>query len=205
MKLERMTPSQKRKDIWHLEFDDGGKMTVTTVIIADFSLYSGRELTDEEYAALTDASETARVRARALRILGARAMSERELHDRLLRKGETEESAAEAVAWLKRAGLLDDREYAASVVRHYAAGGYGARKIRDELYRRGISKELWDGALALLPEADAAIDKILADQLGADFEVDDVKKATNLLIRRGFLWEEIHDALRRYSDRIGEP
>ena len=37
--------------------------------------------------------------------------------------------------------------YAAQVVRYYSAKGYGERKLRDELYRRGVPRELWDEAL----------------------------------------------------------
>ena len=33
------------------------------------------------------------------------------------------------------------------VVRHYAAKGYGPRKIRDELYRRGVPREFWEDAM----------------------------------------------------------
>ena len=42
------------------------------------------------------------------------------------------------VAWLVGLGYINDREYAGMVVRHYAAKGYGARRVRDELRRRGI-------------------------------------------------------------------
>ena len=59
--------------------------------------------------------------------------------------GEQEDAAA-AVAWLEDIGALDDAAYAASVARHYAAMGYGPVKIRDEFYRRGVPKDLWDEA-----------------------------------------------------------
>ena len=44
-------------------------------------------------------------------------------------------------------GFLNDALYAEQVVRHYSAKGYGLRKLRDELYRRGVPRELWDEAL----------------------------------------------------------
>ena len=38
---------------------------------------------------------------------------------------------------LEELGFLNDASYAEQVVRHYSAKGYGLRKLRDELYRRG--------------------------------------------------------------------
>ena len=49
---------------------------------------------------------------------------------------------------------LDDEEYAGQIVRHYSAKGYGERRIREELYRRGIPREYWKDALAQQPETD---------------------------------------------------
>ena len=39
---------------------------------------------------------------------------------------------------MEELGFLNDAAYAAQVVRYYSAKGYGERKLRDELYRRGI-------------------------------------------------------------------
>ena len=103
-------------------------------------------------------------------IIGARAMSVKELTDRLKEKGESPENAEDAAAWLQEMHLLDDAQYAAMCVRHYAAKGYGAGRIRSELYRRGIPRELWDEALQELPEQDAQIDTLLRRRI--DFKND---------------------------------
>ena len=96
------------------------------------------------------------LREKALALLTARPMSRRELIDRLTacpRDREKppladEAQAAETADWLERLGLLNDAEYARTVVRHYSAKGYGPYKVRDELYRRGVARELWEDALA---------------------------------------------------------
>ena len=133
-------------------FDTGEEVRTTLAVVTDFHLRSGKELTSPELDALRAASERSRCRQRALRIIGARAMSVKELTDRLKEKGESPENAEDAAAWLQELHLLDDAQYAAMCVRHYAAKGYGAGRIRSELYRRGIPRELWDDALQELPE-----------------------------------------------------
>ena len=127
-------------------FDTGEEVRTTLAVVTDFHLRSGKELTSPELDALRAASERSRCRQRALRIIGARAMSVKELTDRLKEKGESPENAEDAAAWLQELHLLDDAQYAAMCVRHYAAKGYGAGRIRSELYRRGIPRELDEAA-----------------------------------------------------------
>ena len=108
-------------------FDTGEELRTTLAVVTDFHLRSGKELTSQELDALRAASERSRCRQRALRIIGARAMSVKELTDRLKEKGESPENAEDAAAWLQEMHLLDDAQYAAMCVRHYAAKGAATR------------------------------------------------------------------------------
>ena len=82
-------------------FDTGEELRTTLAVVTDFHLRSGKELTSPELDALRAASERSRCRQRALRIIGARAMSVKELTDRLKEKGESPENAEDAAAWLQ--------------------------------------------------------------------------------------------------------
>lgn len=182
-------------------FDNGEELRTTLAVVTELSLYSGRTLTEDELSAVRDASARSRCRQRALRILGARAMSVKELTDRLKEKGESPENAEDAAQWLLDMRLLDDAQYAAMCVRHYAAKGYGPGKIRNELYRRGIARELWDEALEELPEQGDRIDALLRRKLKSDTpDRAELRKAADYLYRRGFGRDEIHAALARYSE-----
>ena len=173
-------------------FDTGEEVRTTLAVVTDFHLRSGKELTSPELDALRAASERSRCRQRALRIIGARAMSVKELTDRLKEKGESTENAEDAAAWLQELHLLDDAQYAAMCVRHYAAKGYGAGRIRSELYRRGIPRELWD-------------DTLLRRRLRSDTpDRDELRRASDYLYRRGFGRDEIRAAIARYQDNFEE-
>lgn len=189
---------------FELSLSDGEKLKIAPDQVADFSLYPDRELTDAELEELRSAAALHHTKERALRIINARAMSEREMYDRLVEKGESEQNAAAAVAWLLDLHFLNDADYAAAVARHCAAKGYGKRRVRDELYKRKIPRELWDAAMEELPEEDDTLDKLLRARLrGAD--ADDraaLKRATDALLRRGFGWDEIKAAVERF--RSGE-
>ena len=144
---------------------NGETVKTTLAVAAEMSIYSGRELSEGEARELLEKSALARARERAMRIISARPMSERELYDRLVEKGETEHNAADCVAWLKGLHFLSDEEYAGMIVRHYAQKGYGRRRVRDELYRRKVPRNLWDTALEELPEQDDTIDRLLRSRI----------------------------------------
>ena len=197
---------QLSDDRFVLALDSGETLRVTLNDVADFSLFAGRLLTAGELEALRAAAALSRCRERAMRIIAARAMSERELYDRLVEKGETEPNAAAAVAWLVELRFLNDADYAAGLVRRGAERGYGPRRVRDELYRHKVPRELWDEALTALPEQDGTVDRLLRQRLrGADIaDRNALKKAADALLRRGFGWEEIHSAVERLRNQFDE-
>ena len=137
-----------------LVFDDGTELKTTLGIITEHFIHSGMDFDEDAYNELVSACTLALAKARALRIINARPMSREELRKRLVEKGETPENAEECAEWLCQMGLINDAEYAGSVVRHYAAKGYGASRIKQELRRHGVSRELWDEAMEQMPEQD---------------------------------------------------
>ena len=137
---------------------------------------------------------------RALRILGNRNFSEREMQRRLISKGETQENAEETVRWLVRLGYINDADYAELIVRHYSDKGYGVSRIRDELYKRGIPRDLWDDKLEVLNESEVneATLEFLRKKLGESNDKDDLRRATDSLVRRGFTYDEARAAVNKY-------
>jgi len=136
---------------------------------------------------------------KALALLDKRDYSRKELLRKLTEKGISDADANAALDRLCELGFVDDARYAPIVMRHYAARGYGRRRVAQELQRRGIPKELWDEALSQMPEQDEELDRLLRSRLrGAD--PDDraaLKKAADALLRRGYGWDEINEAVER--------
>ncbi len=130
-----------------------------------------------------------------------RPHSEKELRAKLAQKGVPAEDIETVTDLCVEYGFVDDSEYAGMIARHYAGLGYGPGRVRTELARRGVPKTLWEDALAELPESTDAIDRLLAAKLrGRD--VSDRRerdKAAAALFRKGYSWEDIRAALRRYG------
>ena len=204
MIIQELKPSKRARDRWLAVLEDGSVLRVSRNQIADFALYAGRELSEEEADRLLEAIENENFRSYALRVVTETPKSRNMLLKLLGEKNCQPERAEEIADWLEDIGLLNDGRYAADVVELYARKGYGKRKIRDELYRRGVPRELWDEALEQIEEEDsaAAIDAFLEKKLKGSHEPKDVKRASDALARRGFSWPEISDALRRYGMEV---
>lgn len=180
-------------------FEDGKEIKSTLAVITDMRLFSGKDLDEEEQKELENSSLRSIARDRCIEMLSRRRMSRKELIDKLLRKGESEDIAEFCADWLEEKGFLDDESYAAAVARHYANKGYGAGRVRSELHRRGVERELWDEAVDNMPPVDDKLDKLVAQKLKDPEDKDQLRKLSASLYRRGYSWEEIRSALRRHN------
>ena len=181
-----------------VHFEDGSELRSTLGAVTDLRLFSGKDLDEEQLDELRLLSRRSIARERALELVSRRMLSRKELYDKLILKGEDEATAEFCVQWLSEQGFLNDESYAAAVARHYAAKGYGQGRVRSELSRRGIPRELWDEALDNMPEPDDKLDRLIAARLKDPEDRDAVRKLSASLFRRGYSWEEIRSALRRY-------
>ncbi len=134
-----------------------------------------------------------------------RMLSKKELTERLTKKGASPDDAAETADWLEDLGAVDDTAYAGVIVRHYGAMGCGAARVRQELHRRGVPKELWDEALEQLPPPQEAIEKFLCAKLrGRPLTPEDSRRLAAALQRRGFSWQDIRPILNGLGQEIDE-
>ena len=177
--------------------EDESEVKTTLGTVTELRLFAGRELNDRDMDILRRESKKALSREKALEFVSQRQMSASELNKKLRDKGADEETADYCVQWILERGLLDEERYAAAVVRHYAAKGYGEGRVRQELMRRGVPRDLWDDALSAMPEDTSRLDRLVASKLRDPGDRDAVRKLSASLYRRGYSGEEIREALER--------
>ena len=196
-RLERSKRVRGRYLVW---LDDGTMLRATEQEVLDFALRPGLELGEEETARLRASSSESAAKARAARMIGARPLAKRELVDRLVAKGEGAEQAACAADWLEELGAVDDRAYAAMLVRHYDARGYGPQRLREELRRRKVPAEYWEEALAGARPEEEVIEQYLERRLSrGPVTEQELGRQANALRRRGFSWRAIRSQLDRWQ------
>ena len=200
MVIQELKPSARVEGRWLAVLEDGSLLRLGQNEVADFALYPGRELTEEEGAALMAALRRNALREKALALLARKPQSRWELARKLKEWGGAAEEGEAICDRLEELGYLNDAVYAAQVVEHYSAKGFGTKRLRDELYRRGIPRELWEEALSQAGEATQAIDAFLRKKL-KDEKPDRaaLKRVSDALARRGYSWSDISRALSRYQ------
>lgn len=205
MTISKLTPSKRVEGRWLVFLEDGTILRVGENEVIQFALYAGKELSQREADELLAAARRSGLKEKTLELLSRKPQSRAQVERKLRQWEAGEEEIAAICDRMEELGYLNDADYALRVVRHYSAEGYGAGKLRDELYRRGVPRELWDDALAQRDDPSDSLDAFVAKKLaGKTPDRKELKKVSDALARRGFSWSEISSALDRYRAECDE-
>ena len=197
-RIERIQPSLHKKDRVLVYLTGGRLLRITPEELLRFDLRPGMDLAEDVLEELRRAAARSLTRQQAAEMAGRRMLSRKELSDRLVKKGTDPQVAEDTAQWLEELGAVDESAYAAAIARHYAAMGYGPGRVRQELQHRGVPRELWDDALARMPDPEEAIDRFLTAKLrGKTPDRATLQRLSAALQRRGFSWQDIRPALAR--------
>ena len=139
---------------------------------------------------------------KAMRLLSRRALSERELLNKLCAAGYPFREARDAVAECRKRGYVNDEAFAADYTELLAGRCLGGPRIRLALRKRGIPAELQEEPLEAAAETEAErASEALAYKLRLLARETDPRrkreKAFRFLIGRGFSCESCRTALER--------
>ena len=193
MRIDSVSQSPDRAGRYLVKFSDGSSMRLYRQTVEDFRMYPGMELADLD--AVRESNSRYSAKMRAVRIVSASSVSKRDLEARLVRKGESEEQAKEAVKWLSDLNLLDDRQTAKQIVERCIRKGYGIQRAKQALYEKQIPKQLWEEALEDYPDQTDAIAAFLRTKLRDPDDPKQVKRAIDAALRRGHSYGEVKRAL----------
>ncbi len=200
MRIEVLKPSQRVKGRFLLHMEDGNILRVGEREILEYSLYSGKELSQDEIVELLKSAHAGGLKDKALNLLTRKPQSRRELERKMREWEASPEEIAEICDRLEELKFLDDEAHARRIVQHYSRKGYGLQKLRAELSGRGIPREYWEEALNLVENTDSAIDEFILKKLkNQPADPKSLKKVSDALMRRGFSWSEVREGLNRYQ------
>lgn len=140
---------------------------------------------------------------RALGLLVRREHSQKELSRKLAARGVDPEAARGAIDKLRDAGWQDDVRFAETLIRSRAATGYGPLHIRAELATHGLGREAIAAAMDEFDCDWSANARGLVQRRFGVIPANDrhaLRKAADLLIRRGFGSEHVRAAARADTD-----
>ena len=140
-------------------------------------------------------------RKKALKLLEHMDRTEKGLYDRLLRAGFSEDLAADAVAYVKEYGYVDDRRYAMNYIM-YRIHDKRRQKIFQELQQKGIDRQTIQAAWEEASELEEPDEKKILCQMiekkyapGSRIEEKEMRRLFGYLARRGFRSGDIFSVL----------
>lgn len=125
----------------------GDRYRITVHDLDTLGLEEGGAVSEEEIDALAEAVERLSCIKKAFEFLSYGDLSEKQLRDKLIRKFPKELSTDVAALFVERGYVNDARLAERYAETFYEFKNIGLGRIRDELYRRGISRENIENAL----------------------------------------------------------
>ena len=204
--VSAIEPQERRGGRRSNVYLDGRYAFSLTTELAVQELRVGEPISEERYAALVVKDQHARCFDAALRFLGARPRSEREIRDRLARHEFDVMVVDRVIERLRRIQLVDDAAFATYWVEQRATHRpRGARLLKQELRHKGVSQEVLAEALPADDDEEGAYRAAQrkATSLRALDERTFKQRLGSFLQRRGYGYETIRPVVTRLWRETG--
>lgn len=194
-----------KKHCFKVTFDNGRTEFIDVDVVAEYGIKSDMELDEEWFTQVVmKHSDYVRAKERALWYLDRSDYSERTLFEKLCRAGFSEKSCSEVMAFLREYGMVDDRRYAMRLSERYSEANVSKREAYQKLIMKGIPSALAREVTAQTEfdegaQIRALIEKKYRNKLSDRASVEKVYAA---LIRKGFSFGAVRDALKQYHEEM---
>ncbi|MEG1614917.1 MAG: regulatory protein RecX [Oscillospiraceae bacterium] len=182
----------------HISVDDEYRATVDADFWFSGTVRSGDEITEDELTALLDAVGFRRAYSRALDIISRRDHTKKELVQKLSQKVD-KEIAIQVADKIEELGLINEENYAQMLAHDLQIRkGMSPFRIRQELLRRGVSREISQN---ITDELDTDDKQCIINLLNSKFasrnlaDEKDLRRTINSLIRLGYQYSDIKNAI----------
>ena len=184
-------------------------------LVVDRRLILGKLLDTSDVEQLISDAEIGKLMERMYRLFNIRQRSEKEIKDYLKNlsfkrklKGEEElplNIINMAIELMKKKGMVNDKQFAISWV-HSRSRKYGPQRIKQELYKKGIDKEIIETVISgqVTGYSEEVAQKLLEKRLERWKSLPTLefkKKAYDYLLRRGFNYEMVKNIVEKYIEK----
>lgn len=192
----------KRKGLTSVLLEDGCELLLDTEIVILNSLTPGAVLDDPDK--LLFESDVKRAKSRALWYLSRGDLSRKKLQEKLIRGGFMPSAAIQAVERMEELSLIDDTRLAQRLYEYLSESGASKREILYKLQNKGIPSDIAKQII----EADESsesdkLQKLIKTKYASKLQNEEnVKKVFAALIRKGYNYSDVREALKAYSEEL---
>lgn len=199
MKITNIEPQKNSKRV-NIYIDNKFAFGLNDEIRFKYSLRIDDDIDQNYIDNVLKAEEQVKVTSHALNLLSFRQRSEKEIYIALNRKGYEESYIIYAIEYLKERKYLDDTAFATSfILDKQNLNKFGSKRIKYELYNKGISKEIVEETLNIDPQEEYEAALELATKKLNSCKGDDrnsiYRKVGGLLQRKGYSYDIVSKIL----------
>lgn len=199
----KLTFKKGKQDKIHISVDGEYSFTVDETYFLSMGIYNGKEVDSDELEEIRETVNVRRAYNYAVSLLSRRDHSEKELMNKLSLKGYSD-GAEKAIDKLRAGGYVSDERFARLYVRELQTfKKYGKRRIEQELYRKGIDREIIREVLDETDFDESELVSLIKRKYGRYLSDEKgVAKTINGLLRMGYCYSEIRSALKEINENI---
>ena len=199
-KITKIEYQKNNKNRVNIYLDDSFAFGIDLNIMIKYSLSKNMELEEGFIEEILKAEEEINVYNYALSVLSRTFKSEKQLIAKLTEKGYDKQFIDIAIIKLKEKKYLDDEQYSEILINNkITVSKYGKRRIKQDLYNKGISNDIIDEKLSLISDDDELGRALsLGRKKLRTIKNDDERrsiKLTNHLINKGFEYSTVKKAV----------
>lgn len=203
--MELTAAEPRRRGFVQLFLDGEAAVKLDAQVFLQSGLKPGDQVSDQELFELIQASDARRAQEKALYLLEYRNYSKRELTEKIARTAASREAAQAAAGRMEELGLIDDRRFGEDYAKElFSRKGYGARRVAQELRRKGLDQELVQELVEKYggPEQSGEnIRRVLEKKYPGWQEDEKVRRrAFAALQRLGYSYQEVREAMGQGED-----
>jgi regulatory protein len=203
--ITKIELQKNNKHRFNIYLDEAYAFSIHEDILIKHRLLKGQLISEEELRSVLLDEERNGAYLKALRFLGARPRTNKEVRQKLQAAGYEEAVIEETVRRLESERYVDDRQFAKQWTEHRLySQNKGKAFIRQELLQKGVGREHiqealqgieWEDELSSAVEIGA---KKWRQTSGETF--DRKRKTAAFLLRRGFSSDVVQQALRKINE-----
>lgn len=162
-KITKIEVQKKNKHRYSVYINDSFEFGINEEVLLKYGLEVGSEIDEYFIENILKSEEQSKAKNYALNLLSYRQRSEKEISRKMRDKGYENNIIDNTIKFLEKNKLLNDREFAKSFIRDKVnIQKWGRNRIRIELYRKGVNKEL--------------INEVIEEEIEDELEYETAKK-----------------------------
>ncbi len=200
MKITKIEQQKNNKERVNIYIDDKFAFGLMMEIKYKYDLQENMEIDEEYIQKVLREEELSKAKDQALKFLTYRQRSEKEIIDKLKKKGFEESIIDDTLNYLKKYKLVDDMEFAKAFMKDKInLNKFGPIRIKHELYKKGIDNNIIE---KVLEEDDDEYNRALnlAKKKLPSYKNDDknaiYRKLGGFLQRKGYSYDCIFKVLK---------